>query len=222
MLIFVNEVPVHLRTPDDLPTLQGTYHQSIYAHAPLPTQLTGHALVQVANAAALVQTMQLVQQQAPAVGLQSLTIMLPYGLNALKVLSTYYTHMDAAGGVVQHQNQLLLIERLGKWDLPKGKLEGQETPEVGGQREVEEECGITAQVQYLICCTWHTYVQRGQAVLKRTYWYAMQAQSAAGLTPQTEEDITQALFMGPEQVQQAMQNTYASIRYVLRCFNERG
>lgn len=49
----------------------------------------------------------------------------------------------AAGGLVKNtEDQWLLIFRLGKWDLPKGKLENGETPEAAALREVEEECGI--------------------------------------------------------------------------------
>ena len=40
------------------------------------------------------------------------------------------------------RSNYLLIYRRGKWDLPKGKLDYEESPEQAGVREVEEECGI--------------------------------------------------------------------------------
>src|SRR4051794_38766340 len=56
---------------------------------------------------------------------------------------SYYTLIEASGGLVQNsKGEYLVIYRRGKWDLPKGKLEYDETPEQAGIREVEEECGI--------------------------------------------------------------------------------
>ena len=50
----------------------------------------------------------------------------------------------AAGGKVSNtEGKVLFIFRLGKWDLPKGKVEDGETLEVSAVREVEEECGIS-------------------------------------------------------------------------------
>ena len=49
----------------------------------------------------------------------------------------------AAGGLVTNENnELLMIFRRGKWDLPKGKLDKGETIEECAIREVEEETGI--------------------------------------------------------------------------------
>ena len=42
----------------------------------------------------------------------------------------HYNEIDAAGGLVRNDNdEILLIHRRGKWDLPKGKLDEGETPE---------------------------------------------------------------------------------------------
>jgi hypothetical protein len=44
-----------------------------------------------------------------------------------------HTIIYAAGGLVLNQNnQLLIIYRLGKWDFPKGKIEKGETAETRG------------------------------------------------------------------------------------------
>src|SRR5437868_11884755 len=60
-----------------------------------------------------------------------------------KIFLSYYTLVEAAGGLVQNnREEFLLIKRLGKWDLPKGKLDYDESPEEAAIREVEEECGI--------------------------------------------------------------------------------
>jgi 8-oxo-dGTP pyrophosphatase MutT (NUDIX family) len=51
--------------------------------------------------------------------------------------------IKAGGGiVVNEQNEVLLIYRRGKWDLPKGKLDDGETIEECALREVKEETGL--------------------------------------------------------------------------------
>ena len=51
--------------------------------------------------------------------------------------------IEAAGGLVYNlDNQLLMIFRNGKWDLPKGKLNPGEIIRQCAIREVKEECGI--------------------------------------------------------------------------------
>jgi hypothetical protein len=56
----------------------------------------------------------------------------------------HFKIIEAAGGLVfNSKKQLLLIERLGVWDLPKGKIDVGEIPEIAAVREVEEECAVT-------------------------------------------------------------------------------
>ena len=51
--------------------------------------------------------------------------------------------IQAAGGVVTNdREELLLIFRRGKWDLPKGKLDPGETLEACALRETSEETGL--------------------------------------------------------------------------------
>ncbi len=52
--------------------------------------------------------------------------------------------VEAAGGIVFNQeNKILFIHRLGRWDLPKGKIEPEESLENAALRELEEETGLT-------------------------------------------------------------------------------
>ena len=65
--------------------------------------------------------------------------------------------IEAAGGIVKRKEKFLFIKRNGLWDIPKGKLEGDETPEIGALREIEEECGISnIELKEHILTTYHT------------------------------------------------------------------
>lgn len=122
--------------------------------------------------------------------------------------------IKAAGGVVKNgHGEYLFIHRLGKWDLPKGKLEEDEKVRSAAKREVEEECGVD--VDYLgakFCTTYHTYTMRGKVVLKQTNWYEMGVNKSPELTPQLEEDIDQAEWINiREGFEKIAENTYPLI-----------
>lgn len=122
--------------------------------------------------------------------------------------------IEAAGGlVINALGELLVIHRLGVWDLPKGKLEKDETPQEGALREVEEECGISnLKIRAQLPDTFHTYPLKGKMILKRTFWFEMVYEGAEKLVPQTEEDILDVKFMADAEVQNvAIKNTYQSL-----------
>lgn len=124
----------------------------------------------------------------------------------------------AAGGKVTNiEEKILFIFRLGKWDLPKGKVEVGETLKQAAIREVEEECGIT----YLTILrhlkdTYHIYELNDKLVLKQSVWYEMKTNDTSELVPQTEENITDARWMTDEEIQQeVLNNTYPSIKEII-------
>lgn len=126
--------------------------------------------------------------------------------------------IQAAGGVVKNSNaELLLIFRLEKWDLPKGKIERGEPIRVAALREVQEECGISEiEIIRELPATYHTYVLKGESVLKKTHWFEMYYSGEDNnLIPQLEENITEARWMNKEKMFEAMQNTYPLIQTVL-------
>ncbi len=129
-----------------------------------------------------------------------------------------FHHIEAAGGVVRNeQDRWLMIHRLGKWDLPKGKLENFEQPEEAAVREVSEECGIPEpELLHHLIDTYHIYTQHGERVLKRTYWYLMRSHGDHAPTPQTIEGITEVKWVEPAQVNLLAQDSYNSIRIVLQ------
>ena len=103
-----------------------------------------------------------------------------------------HKYIEAAGGMVRKADAYLFILRNGVWDIPKGKLEKGETPELAAVREIEEECGLVEPiiVSHLIN-TLHTYPHKGKQVLKRTYWYLLdEDEKNSNLIHQIEEGIT--------------------------------
>ncbi len=119
----------------------------------------------------------------------------------------------AAGGIVENEDsKILLIYRRGKWDLPKGKWEEGETIEACAVREVEEETGlINVSRNNLIDKTIHHYTENGKAVEKETCWYAMSVQGKQVLMPQFEEGITEIRWVGVNELQEYLKNTYSNI-----------
>jgi 8-oxo-dGTP pyrophosphatase MutT (NUDIX family) len=134
-----------------------------------------------------------------------------------KTFQSLFIYIAAAGGLVQNdQGQLLFIKRLGKWDLPKGKVEKGEDIKTAAIREVEEECGIgNLKISKSLPSTFHMYELKGEVVFKETFWFAMQTDFQKELTPQTEEDITEVCWVDPQQMEEQLKNTYPSIRELL-------
>ncbi len=132
---------------------------------------------------------------------------------AFKQLSKNYLILEAAGGLVfNSENKLLVIERMGKWDIPKGKIEAIETPRHAAMREVCEETGVCdLEIISPLRETYHTYIHKEKNILKRTYWFKMKCHSFNEFKPQHEEQITAAHWMNKEETRKAMKNSYTSI-----------
>ena len=128
-----------------------------------------------------------------------------------------------AGGIVQNeQNEILFIHRLGKWDLPKGKLEKGETIELCAQREVEEETGVTnLSLKNKIGETYHIYQIKEKNILKISHWYHFSCPTLQNTTPQTEEDITEIKWIAPADFSKPLSNTYNNIIEITNAFLEK-
>jgi ADP-ribose pyrophosphatase YjhB (NUDIX family) len=130
--------------------------------------------------------------------------------------------IEAAGGVVMKENKILFMKRLGKWDLPKGKIDKGEDYQMAAVREVEEECGVKAKILYKIGCTWHTFIQADKShKLKKTVWFAMECINDAEKKPQAEESITKVKWTKPENIDKKLLNSYASILHIYRKFEQK-
>lgn len=129
----------------------------------------------------------------------------------------YFTLIEAAGGIVYGSSQrVLLIYRMGFWDLPKGKIEKGESAAAAAIREVEEETGLKQlTLEELACQTYHTYrTKNKQRMLKLTHWYRMHTEEHQ-LIPQAEEQIEKAEWVDLETFLQQDPIIYHSIRAVL-------
>lgn len=134
-----------------------------------------------------------------------------------KAFFKHFKQVTAAGGVVENEKEeVLLIFRRGKWDLPKGKLDKNETIEQCAIREVMEETGLTnVDLKQALTITYHTYDEFGKHILKDSHWYQMKVNGTQQLTPQTEEDISELKWVKKKELSNYLNNTFPSVKDVL-------
>jgi len=130
---------------------------------------------------------------------------------------SHFKWIEAAGGIVTGPDgRILMIHRLGHWDLPKGKLEKGESADAGALREVEEECGIGhLRISGEPIATYHTYPYKGGNALKQTLWYPMRTEVAQVPVAQQEEDISDAVWCTVDEVRHRLPQAYPAIRLIL-------
>ena len=123
----------------------------------------------------------------------------------------------AGGGkVFNSKGHILFIYRNGKWDLPKGKAEANETIDQTALREVEEETGIR---DLSICkpleITYHIFKRNNKILLKKTYWFEMYSSYEGDFKPQEKEGITKVKWIDPKKLKKVKKNIYANIDQLL-------
>ncbi len=152
----------------------------------------------------------------------SLAVLCTSPEEAFEQLKSEFLFVEAAGGVVcTSDGRLLMMQRNGRWDLPKGHWEEGESLEECALREVEEETGVRAErIVRSLGTTWHAYCLRGRWELKRTHWYEMSVSEPQPLTPQTEEGIVSVAWCSWEEVQTCLHSSYPTIRQVMRSLTE--
>jgi 8-oxo-dGTP pyrophosphatase MutT (NUDIX family) len=132
--------------------------------------------------------------------------------------------IEAAGGVVNKPDgDILFIKRLGKWDLPKGKMEKGESREESAVREIEEETGLAnVELVQFINTTYHIYVERnGDKVLKCTHWFEMNFDGEDTSKPQIEEGITEVAWKNTTQIEnEVFPSTFKNIKLIIKEFWE--
>lgn len=132
--------------------------------------------------------------------------------------------IEAAGGIVNKPNgDILFIKRLGKWDLPKGKMEKGESREESAVREIEEETNLqNVELLDFINTTYHIYIERnGDKVLKFTHWFEMNFDGEDTSKPQLEEGITEVAWKNTLQIEeQVFPSTFKNIKLIIKEFWE--
>jgi 8-oxo-dGTP pyrophosphatase MutT (NUDIX family) len=109
--------------------------------------------------------------------------------------------------------EILFIYRNDKWDLPKGKIEKNESIEECAIREVWEETGVEdLKITKLITKTYHVFKRNGKLKLKETWWYEMHTSYTGELTPQPSEGIEKVKWKNFAKSQKALQGSYENIK----------
>ncbi|MCG8319040.1 MAG: NUDIX domain-containing protein [Cytophagales bacterium] len=138
---------------------------------------------------------------------------------AKKLVKDQFTIVKAAGGLVLKGDRFLLINRLKKWDLPKGKSDKGEKMKETAVREVEEECSIKVNLIKKIGVTWHTYTQNDKRILKRNKWFLMECLDDRDMKPQVAENIEEVGWFDQETLAKLLKTSYPSIVEVFRRYS---
>ncbi|HBH22721.1 MAG TPA: NUDIX domain-containing protein [Cytophagales bacterium] len=216
MKIFINDIPVNIIPPEK--TRSTHEYDHIYETSELGfdiSKITGDTLIKHASIDHIKSYLTHLKQNKYK-KLEEVTFIVDQYDEVKKKLKAMFTIVIAAGGLVEKGDDVLLIYRLKKWDLPKGKLEKHESIKEGAIREVEEECNIKVKLEEKIGNTWHTYKRNGKNILKKTIWYRMACIDDQNMKPQEEEDIEAIQWMDQKELKQAFYNTYPSIRHVFK------
>lgn len=138
----------------------------------------------------------------------------------MKNFFKHFNKLKTAGGFVYHPRtqSYLWIKRLGYWDLPKGKIELGESSKDAAIREIREECGLSGELilKHRICSTYHVYEFKSKSILKKNNWYYIEYEGDLDTTPQTDEQITEVLWLDKSAFEECLKNTYPSIKEVIQ------
>jgi 8-oxo-dGTP pyrophosphatase MutT (NUDIX family) len=129
-----------------------------------------------------------------------------------------FQQIYAGGGLIRNsEGKYLVMKRRGKWDLPKGKVNKNETIEDAAMREVTEETGLKEiAINAPLMATYHCYYIDDQKILKRTSWYDMLYTGSDIPIPEADEDITEIKWLRKEELKSITGNTYPAIVDVLK------
>ena len=216
MNLFINDKPVKFIQTDKYLDIANQYASVLDGKQTgvKASQLKGPVLV-VEPTVMLLYKLFTVMRVKKLKKLQSITFAVANKKELVKAVKRHFKIIKAAGGIVSKDDRILLIYRLRKWDLPKGKLDKDEKSKKGAVREVEEECNVKVKLEHKVCSTWHTYMQNGSRILKKTNWYAMSCLDDTAMKPQLEESIEQLIWVDQEQAKILVANSYSSIKYVV-------
>lgn len=213
MVLFINDIPVKIVESHVVPDA-GQYNHILDAGSEPITQakLINHVWIKNVNDHDFDTLLRFLNSNVPTNILS--VIVSTVNLPVKKYLRTRFKLVKAAGGLVRKKEKFLMIYRMKKWDLPKGKREKNEKYKDTAVREVEEECNVTVKLGRKICTTWHTYTMNKHAMLKKTKWFLMDSVDDSKMRPAFDEDIEELRWMTRKEVYHALEHSYKSINYV--------
>jgi len=87
-----------------------------------------------------------------------------------------FTVINLVGGLIINQDQqVLMVKRWGKWDLPKGELEKSADPTQGLSSNLNTECGkLQLKIEENLDSTFYYFVMNNERILKKVLWYRME------------------------------------------------
>jgi 8-oxo-dGTP pyrophosphatase MutT (NUDIX family) len=135
----------------------------------------------------------------------------------LKEFKEKFVTIKASGGIVTNKkNQILFIYRKGKWDLPKGKMEKNESKKESALREVIEETGVKKlKIINFFSTTFHLIKVKREYFLKETHWYTMKTKYDGKLKPQKSEGIISAKWKTFDEALEIKKKTFRNIAIIL-------
>jgi len=215
MNVFINDIPLILKKATEK-VYKHEYDLFLKASDHFTSKdLVGDVLIKDADAQLIDKLVRLMEVKKLK-KLRSLTLVANKKKKLIEHLKDQFKIVKAAGGLVLKEGKILMIYRLGVWDLPKGKLDKQEKVEAGALREVEEECSIQVEVIGKLPKTWHSYAYKGKKILKKTSWFVMNCTDDSLIKPQAEEFIEEVRWMTPEEVTEVLPKAYTSIAFIMQ------
>lgn len=122
----------------------------------------------------------------------------------------------AGGAVISKKDEVLMIFRHGRWDLPKGKKNKGEKNRETALREVMEETGLKQlEAKKKLGTTYHFYRRNKRLIIKKTHWFVMKAKRKQEMIPAIEEGIEKVKWVPFEKAKKKRNKTFRSITEVL-------
>ena len=150
--------------------------------------------------------------------IQKASLYYPDEAEMMKIFKSKIPVSKAGGGLVYNKKgEVLFIFRNGKWDLPKGGTEKGEEIEDTSMREVEEETGVgKLKIVKKLQKTYHVFKRNGIYKLKITHWFEMTSDFDGIPVGQLEEGIEKVEWKNPEQIKEALLNSYENIKLLFQ------
>ena len=125
--------------------------------------------------------------------------------------------MKRAAGCVAYRRDgdalliLLILDKYGRWTLPKGHLEPGESEEQAAAREVFEETAVTGALGPLVARIAYTVMKHGRPREKQVAFFLLHA-AVSDVAPQAEE-VAAVGWLAPDEALARI--GYAQVREVL-------